>query len=123
MATTWSYTLLAEVMFPPGISGTLNVNKMIAISAVGPQTAVAAGNGLDVSSDLEHVAFGTCDALKAYADQQFLQRLLIASGNSGADLKVVTYRLGGSNVTVPSTISAGAVLTGAESRMMLYGWD
>lgn len=123
MATIWSYKLLAEIHFPPGIGGTVNVNKMIAISAVGPQSAVQAGNGLDVSTDLEHVAFGYADCLKAQADQQFFQRLLIAAGNSGADLKVLTYRLGGSNITVPAYVTALAVLTGVESRMILYGWD
>jgi len=123
MAQVWSYKLLADWGIPPMIGGTLNINKAILVSAVGPQTAVAAGAKLDVSSDLEYVAFGTVESLKATADAQYIHRLLIAAGNSGADLKVLTWRLGGSNITVPAAVSNACVMTGAEARIVLYGWD
>lgn len=122
MATTWSCTLLGEGHVAPGISGTLNINKFIWLSCVGPATAVANGNGLDVSDYLSAVAFGWFAGYKANADNAYKCDLLIASGNSGADLKVLTTRLYGSSVTVPAQISAGAVLTGVEARLVLFGW-
>ena len=120
MAQTWSYTLLDVVHLPHGMGGSsgYHANKAILVSAVGPASSVEAGAVMDVSDDLEHVAFGFPSGNPTAADCKWKHDCLIASGNSGADLKVVTWDISGAAVAPADT-----ALNGVEQRFMLLGWD
>jgi hypothetical protein len=124
MSQAWAYTLIGDFNFPAGIAGSSGVlgrvNKCVLISATGPQTNVANGSALDVSSDLTKVAAGFQVGYKNHADTPFRMELVLAAGNSGADLLVKSLRL---TETYVVAVTAAVVLTGVEQRFLLFGWD